>query len=39
VPFTYGLDKVTIVPEPVTGLLFSGGLIALSWPAARRRRR
>jgi hypothetical protein len=37
VPYTYGLDKVTIVPEPVTGALLSGGLIALSWRGRRRR--
>ncbi len=36
VPFTYGLDKVAIVPEPATSGLFSIGLIAFG--CARRRR-
>jgi hypothetical protein len=36
VPFTYGLDKVTIVPEPTTAGLFAIGLIGL---ALRRRSR
>ena len=35
VPFTYGLDNVTIIPEPGTGLLLGGGLVAM---AVRRRR-
>lgn len=33
-PFTYGLDDVRIVPEPGTGLLLAGGLVAV---AIRRR--
>jgi len=41
IPYTYGIDKVSIsaVPEPMTGILLSGGLIALAWPPRRRRRR
>jgi hypothetical protein len=34
VPFTYGLDKVAIVPEPATAALLAGGLLAI---AVRRR--
>jgi hypothetical protein len=36
VPFTYGLDEVAIGPEPGTGALLAGALIALG--AVRRRR-
>jgi PEP-CTERM motif len=36
VPFTYGLDKVTIVPEPATGALLAGALLAIA--GCRRRR-
>ena len=41
VPFTYGLDKVSIsaVPEPMTGILLGGGLVAMAWPSRRRRPR
>jgi hypothetical protein len=35
VPFTYGLDKVTIVPEPASAGLVALGLVALG--CARRR--
>ena len=36
IPFTYGLDKVAIVPEPATGALCALGLLGL---AVQRRRR
>lgn len=37
VPFTWGLDRVRIVPEPATGTLLAGGLALLG--GIRRRRR
>lgn len=38
VPFTYGLDKVTIVPEPATAGLLACGLGLLAWSGRRVRR-
>jgi hypothetical protein len=36
VPFTYGLDKVTLVPEPTTAGLLALGLLALGGAGRRR---
>jgi hypothetical protein len=38
IPYTYGVDKVQIVPEPATGTILAGGLALLAWTRRRARR-